>query len=73
MFLLTGVVGLEPTATNLEDWYSIQLSYTPIISNLVKTTKADNEARTRTESLEDSDATVTPYPRLEQMARVELA
>ena len=26
----TGVVGLEPTAANLEDWYSIQLSYTPI-------------------------------------------
>lgn len=29
----TGVVGLEPTAANLEDWYSIQLSYTPIIGS----------------------------------------
>ncbi len=31
--LQTGVVGLEPTAANLEDWYSIQLSYTPIIGS----------------------------------------
>ncbi len=29
----TGVVGLEPTAANLEDWYSIPLSYTPIIGS----------------------------------------
>ncbi len=29
----TGVVGLEPTIANLEDWYSIQLSYTPIIGS----------------------------------------
>lgn len=61
------MVGLEPTATNLENWYSIQLSYTPIIK------RADNEIWTRTESLEDLDATVTPYPRLKQVARVELA
>ncbi len=33
MSFSTGVVGLEPTAADLEDRYSIRLSYTPMIGS----------------------------------------
>lgn len=56
------MVGLEPTTFEVEARHSIQLSYTPMISNLVKTTKADDGTRTHALRLADSDAShyITP-------------